>query len=75
MAQNKELTRGSGPEADLYRTRSEGGISKVTQIGNCVGIENWSGIDWKWHLSLNCEGEGYAGAEGRRNEWESNQKS
>ena len=75
MARNKELTRGSGPEADSYGMRSEGGVSKVTQIGSHVGIGNWSGIDWKWRRSLDCEGEGYAGAEGRRNEWDSNQKS
>ena len=29
---NKELTRRSGPEVDLYETRSEGGISKATRI-------------------------------------------
>ena len=66
---NKELTWGSGPEADSYGTRSEGGVSKATQIGNCVGIENRSGIDWEWCQSLDHEGEGSAGAEGRWNEW------
>ena len=40
VAQNKELTQGSGPEVDSYRTRSEDGVSKVTWIGNCVGIGN-----------------------------------
>ena len=44
VAQNKELTWGSGPEADSDRTRLEGGVSKATQIGNCVGIGNMSGI-------------------------------
>ena len=34
------LTRGSRPEADLYGTRSEDGISKATWIGNRVGIGN-----------------------------------
>ena len=48
VAWNKELTRESGPEVDSYRTRSEGGVSKATQIGNHVGIGNWSGIDWEW---------------------------
>ena len=64
VVRNKELTWGSGPEA------VEGGISKATQIGNHVVIGNWSGIDREWHRSLDCEGEGYAGAEGRRNEWD-----
>ena len=50
---------------DLYGTRAEGGVSKVTWIGNCVGIGNWLGIDQEWHQLLDCEGEGYAGAEGR----------
>ena len=44
MAWNKELTRGSGLEADWYGTRSEGGVSKATRIGNRVGIGNWSGM-------------------------------
>ena len=74
VAQNKELTWGSGLEADLDRTRLEGGISKVTQIGNRVGIGNMSGIDWEGHQSLDHEGEGYTGAEGRWNERDPNQK-
>ena len=65
MARNKELTRGSGPEADPDGTRLEGGISKATRIGNRVGIGNMSGIDWEGRRSLNREGEGYTGAEGR----------
>ena len=47
--------------------RSEGGVSKATQIGNRVAIGNQSGIDQELHQSLDHEGEGYAGAEGRRN--------
>ena len=65
---NKELTQGSGPEADSYRTRSEGGVSKATRIGNCVGIGNQLGIDREWRQLLDREGEGYTGAEGRWNE-------
>ena len=72
---NKELTWESGLEADSYGTRSEGGISKATEIGNRVGIGNWSGIDWEWRRSLDREGEGYAGAEGRQNGQDSNWKS
>ena len=49
VARNKELTRGSGPEADSDGTRSEGGVSKVTWIGNHVAIGNWSGINREWH--------------------------
>ena len=45
VVQNKELTWGSGPEADSDGTRLEGGVSKATQIGNHVGIGNMSGID------------------------------
>ena len=75
VAQNKELTWGSGLEADSYGTRSEGGISKVAQIGNRVGIGNRSGIDWEWCQSLDHEGEGYAGVEGRWNERGSDQRS
>ena len=74
MARNKELTQGSRLEAESYRTRSEGGVSKVTRIGNHVGIGNWSGIDWEWCQSLNCEGEGYAEVEGRRKEQDSDWK-
>ena len=40
VAWNKELTCGSGPEADSYGIRPEGDISKATQIGNRVGIGN-----------------------------------
>ena len=40
VAWNKELTQGSRPEADSYGTRSEGGVSKATRIGNRVGIGN-----------------------------------
>ena len=36
VAQNKELTRGSRPEADSYGTRLEGDISEAARIGNCV---------------------------------------
>ena len=72
---NKELTWESRPEVDLYGTRSEGGVSKVTWIGNRVGIGNWSEIDQEWRWSLNCEGEGYTGVEGRQNEQDSNRKS
>ena len=75
MAWNKELTWGSRPEADSDRTRLEGGISKATLIGNCVGIGNWSGIDRDWRRLLDLEGEGYTGVEGRRNGWDSNRKS
>ena len=75
VARNKELTQGSRPEADSDRTRLEGGISKVTRIGNHVGIGNMSGIDQEGHRSLNREGEGYAGAEGRRDRWDPNRKS
>ena len=65
VAQNKDLTRGSGLEVDLDRTRLEGGVSKATQMGNRVGIGNMSGIDREGCRSLDHEGEGYAGAEGR----------
>ena len=68
------LTWGSRPEVDSYRTRSEGGISKATWIGNRVRIGNWSGIDREWPQLLDCEGEGYAGAEGRQNEQDSDRK-
>ena len=37
---NKELTRGSRPEADSYGIRPEGDVSKATRIGNQVGIGN-----------------------------------
>ena len=40
VVRNKELARGSGPEADLYGIRPEGDVSKATQIGNCVVIGN-----------------------------------
>ena len=40
VVRNKELTHGSGPEADSYGIRPEGDISKATQIGNRVGIGN-----------------------------------
>ena len=40
VARNKEPTRGSGPEADSYGTRSEDGVSEATWIGNRVGIGN-----------------------------------
>ena len=39
-ARNKELAQGSGPEVDSYRIRPEGDVSKVTRIGNRVGIGN-----------------------------------
>ena len=74
MTQNKEQTQGSRPEADLYGTRSEGGVSKATWIGNRVGIGNLSGIDREWHRLLDGKGEGYTEAEGRRNEQDSNRK-
>ena len=47
VAWNKELTWGSGLEADLYGTRPEGDITKVAQIGNHVGIGNLLGVDWE----------------------------
>ena len=72
---NKELTQGSGLEADSYGTRSEGGVSKVTRIGNHVVIGNRLGIDWEWRQLLDREGEGYAGGEGRWNEQGSDQRS
>ena len=75
VAQNKELTQGSRLEVDSYGTRSEGGISKVTQIGNRVGIGNMSGINWEGRRLLDHEGEGYAGAEGRRNKQDSDRRS
>ena len=75
VARNKELTRGSGPEADSYRIRPEGGVSKATRIGNRVAIGNWSGIDREWHRLLDREGEGYAGVEGRQNEQGSDRRS
>ena len=75
MVWNKELTRESGPEVELYGTGSEGGVSKATQIGNHVGIGNWSGIDQEWRQSLNRKNEGYTGAEGRRNERGSDRRS
>ena len=40
VAQNKGLTRGSGPEVDSYGIRPEGDVSKATWIGNRVGIGN-----------------------------------
>ena len=75
VARNKELTWGSGLEVDLYRTRSKDGVSEVTWIGDCVWIGNGSGIDWELRRSLDCEGEGYAVAEGRRNEQDSDWRS
>ena len=75
VARNKELTRGSRLEVDSDGTRSEGGVSKETWIGNRVAIGNWSEIDREWRQSLNREGEGYAGAEGRQNEWGSDRRS
>ena len=45
VARNKELPRGSGPEADLYRTRPEGDVTEVAQIGNRVGIGKLSGTE------------------------------
>ena len=40
VARNKELTHGSGLEADLYGIRLEGDVGKATRIGNRVGIGN-----------------------------------
>ena len=40
VARNKELTRGSGPEADSYGIRSEDDITKAALIGNRVEIGN-----------------------------------
>ena len=40
VAQNKELTCGSGLEVDLYGIKPEGYIGKATRIGNRVGIGN-----------------------------------
>ena len=62
---NKELTQGSGMKADLYETRPEGDVTEAAQIGNRVGIGKSSGIYQKQRRLLDCEGEGYAGAEGR----------
>ena len=39
VARTKELTHGSGPEADSYGIRPEGDVSKATRIGNRVGVE------------------------------------
>ena len=39
---NKELTWASRPEADSYRTRSEGDVTKAAQIENLLGIY------WEW---------------------------
>ena len=47
VARNKELTRGSGPEADSYGTRPEGDVTEAARIGNCVGIGKSSEIDWE----------------------------
>ena len=63
VMQNKEQTQGSRPEADLYGTRSEGGVSKATWIGSRVGIGNLLGIDWEQQQLFDCEGRGYAGME------------
>ena len=71
---NKELKWGSGLEADLYGTRLEGDITTATWIGNHVKIGNSSGIDWEWRQLLDHKGESYAGAEGRQNKQDSNQK-
>ena len=38
-------------------------------------IGNWSEINQEWRQSLDCEGEGYAGAEGRQNERGSDRRS
>ena len=75
VAWNKELTQGSGQEADSYRTRSEGGVSEATRIGNWVGIGNRLGIDQERCQLLDREGEDYTGAEGRQNERDSDQRS
>ena len=40
VARNKELARGSRPEADSYGIRPEGDVSKATRIGNRVVIGN-----------------------------------
>ena len=69
VGQNKELTWGSGPEADLYETRAAGDVTKAERIGN------WLGIDWEGCRSLDQEGEGYAGVEGRQNGRDPNRKS
>ena len=74
MAWNKELTRGSRLEADSDGTRLEDGVTKATWIGNHVGIGNMLGIDQEGRSSLNREGGGYAGVEGRQNEWDPNWK-
>ena len=68
MVQNKELTRGSRLEADSYKTRAAGDVTKAEWIGN------WSGIDQEWQQSLNCESRSYAGAERRRDKWDSNRR-
>ena len=69
VAQNKELTQGSRLEADSYKTRAAGDITKVEWIGN------WSGIDRERQRLLNRGGEGYTGAEGRQSERDSDRRS
>ena len=59
-AQNKELTRGSGPGADLYKTRPEDDVTKAAQIGNLLGI------DWEWRQLFNCEDKRYTEVERRQ---------
>ena len=46
-------------------------VTKAAWIGNHVVIGNWSGIDWERSQLLDHESESYAGAEGRRNERDS----
>ena len=59
--QNKELTRGSEPEADSYRMRPEGDVTRAAWIGNS------SGIHQERRQLLNCECGSFAGAERRWN--------
>ena len=74
VAWNKELTWGSRPEVDLYGTRPEGDVTKVTRIGNRVKIGNSSGIDLERRQLLDCEVGGYTGTERKQNERDSNWK-
>ena len=60
--QHKELTRGSGMKANSYETRPESDVTEAARIGKL------SGIGQEQRQLLNCEGEGYTGAEGRWNE-------
>ena len=47
----------------LVQNRPEGEVTKVVQIGNCVGIGNLSGINWEQQQLFDYESGGYAGTE------------